>query len=74
MSSLSGDTLSVSDATKLAVTAVLRQQAEMNSKRAEEGLGPKNYTPEEFKTKQDFLTKQYLTGFTFNREKRCTRW
>ncbi len=69
LSSLSGDTLSVSDATKLAVTAVLRQQAEMNSKRAEEGLGPKNYTPEEFKTKQEFLTKQYLTGFTFSREK-----
>ena len=69
LSSLSGDTLSVADATKLAVTAVLRQQQEMNSKRAEEGLGPKNYTPEEFKTKQDFLTKQYLTGFTFSREK-----
>jgi len=69
LSALSGDTLSVSDATKLAVTAVLRQQQEMNAERAEQGLGPKNFTEQEFQTKQDFLTKQYLTGFTFNREK-----
>ena len=69
LSSLSGDTLSVADATKLAVTAVLRQQQEMNAERAEQGLGPKNFTEQEFQTKQDFLTKQYLTGFTFNREK-----
>ena len=68
LSSLSGDTLSVADATKLAVTAVLRQQEEMNAERAEQGLGPKNFTEQEFQTKQDFLTKQYLTGFTFNRE------
>jgi len=69
LSSLSGDTLSVADATKLAVTAVLRQQQEMNAERAEQGLGPKNFTEQEFQTRQDFLTKQYLTGFTFNREK-----
>ena len=68
LSSLSGDTLSVSDATKLAVTAVLRQQQQMNEERSEQGLPPKEYTPEEFKIKQDFLTKQYLTGFTFSRE------
>ena len=65
LSALAGDTLSVADATKLAINAVLREERERNALRAEQGMGPKNYTEEEFKTRQDFLTGQYLLGFNF---------
>ena len=65
LSSLAGDTLSVADATKLAINAVLREERERNALRAEQGMSPKNYTKEEFKTRQDFLTRQYLLGFKF---------
>ena len=50
LSSLAGDTLSVADATKLAINAVLREERERNAARAEQGLSPKNFTEEEFKT------------------------
>ena len=65
LSSLAGDNLSVADATKLAINAVLREERERNALRAEQGMSPKNYTEEEFKTRQDFLTGQYLLGFNF---------
>lgn len=68
LSSLAGDKISVADATKLAINAVLKEERDENARRAEEGLPPKNFTEEEFKTRQDFLTRQFLTGFNFKRE------
>ena len=68
LSSLSGDTISVADATKLAINSVLKEEAAENARRAENDLPPKYFTEEEFKTRQDFLTKQFLTGFNFSRE------
>ena len=65
LSALAGDTLSVADAKKLAINAVLRQQEENNARRAEEMLGPKDFTEEEFQSKVDFLTGQFLLGFSF---------
>ena len=68
LSSLAGDKISVADATKLAINAVLREERDRNAQRAEQDLPPKNFTEEEFKTRQDFLTRQFLKGFNFNRE------
>ena len=65
LSALAGDTLSVADAKKLAINAVLRQQEENNARRAEEGLSAKDFTEEEFQSKVDFLTGQFLLGFSF---------
>ena len=62
---MAGDTLSVADAKKLAINAVLRQQEENNARRAEEGLSAKDFTEEEFQSKVDFLTGQFLLGFSF---------
>ena len=65
LSALAGDTLSVADAKKLAINAVLRQQEENNARRADEGLSAKDFTEEEFQSKVDFLTGQFLLGFSF---------
>jgi hypothetical protein len=67
LSSLAGDTISQANARKLAINAVLRQQEEQNSQRVEQGLSPKDFTPEIFNSKVDFLTLQFLQGaFTGN--------
>ena len=65
LSALAGDTLSVADAKKLAINAVLRQQEENNARRSEQGLSDKDFTEEEFQSKVDFLTGQFLLGFSF---------
>ena len=62
LSSLAGDTISQANARKLAINAVLRQQEEENTRRANEGLSPKDFTPEVFNSKVDFLTLQFLQG------------
>tara|TARA_R100001086_G_scaffold238599_2_gene163465 strand:- start:56 stop:1330 length:1275 start_codon:yes stop_codon:yes gene_type:complete len=60
LSGLAGDTITQANARKLAINAVNRQQSERNAQRIAEGLNAKDFTPEEFSSKVDFLTKQFL--------------
>ena len=60
LSGLAGDTITQANARKLAINAVNRQQSERNAQRIAEGLSAKDFTPEEFSSKVDFLTKQFL--------------
>ena len=60
LSGLAGDTLTQGAARKLAVDAVKRQEADRNANRISEGLSAKDFTPEEFDAKVDFLTLQFL--------------
>ena len=62
LSSLAGDTISQANARKLAINAVLSQQEQRNANRVSEGLSAKDFTPEEFNSKVDFLTQQFLQG------------
>ena len=62
LSGIAGDTITQANARKLAINAVLRQQEEQNSQRVEQGLSPKDFTPEIFNSKVDFLTLQFLQG------------
>ena len=62
LSGIAGDTITQANARKLAINAVLRHQEEQNSQRVEQGLSPKDFTPEIFNSKVDFLTLQFLQG------------
>ena len=62
LSGLAGDTITQANARKLAINAVNRQQSERNAQRIAEGLNAKDFTPEEFNSKVDFLTQQFLQG------------